>query len=196
MRLWLYVSILGFILAIPSLAARSCRVQSEEGPILLNRPIEPLSEIAKLLSFLRGFESSAPITERFSDLLEAGEIHLEKLEPTSRVAARYDVVAGKPTVFLQRGEFGLTAIHLFHEMVHALDDEFASRLFEAGARTDDQRRTWLFEAEKLAYTAQQALVEELSGMASCVSTYLHHHEQRAEVIAHPLTDAQIKYLYW
>lgn len=137
-------------------------------------------------------------------------------------ASLFDFPDGRATIYLDAGELGVVAPLLLHESVHALDEIYAERYatwrpeslrladeFEnlvrgtlawqdwqnAATESEKRRHRMVFEAERPAFDAQQALIEELMGRFACAREYYAHHEKAEHLVARKVGDADLIRLY-
>lgn len=118
-------------------------------------------------------------TEQIALLLDA---------PTSwrSLYSRKKAAAG---IFLKFEEFGVSFVDLFHEAVHATDEEFEKNSRGATSKAHHQRTQFL--SEKKAYGLQSQFLKEVSEKHACAKEYYKLQSEQGVVELSPGTDEAI-----
>ncbi|MEZ4752367.1 MAG: hypothetical protein R3B54_17565 [Bdellovibrionota bacterium] len=187
--------LIALVFASEAFAVRSCFVEIGSRRLLLNRWVErPTEAIATLLQVLQEIPESKVAALEFGARYARGEVSVTRLASEYGVGARTFYEDEGISVALDSNEFGLLLIHLYHEIVHALDSEALEKLRRADLSPQEKQAT-VFEAERRAFDAQAVLLESLRETHRCSDSYFTEHEKKGSVLARNPTDEEIKKLY-
>lgn len=125
-----------------------------------------------------------------------GQLSFKDLPPLGNLRARFTRKEGVSLIEVGPNELGVAAVLAFHEMVHALDDAFAGPALRlrAEGRTA-QSDELMLKAERLAYSAQRKLIEDIMSAAACAENYFLEHERKGNLVVHELSDSEIAATY-
>jgi hypothetical protein len=193
-----------FILAVSALltldpvwAGPACRVQGTSRAFLVNRWLdEPSRSESEITAFLELFPTSRDVVRTYKVKSSEGQLLLKDLPPLGNLRARFTRPEGVGLLEVGPNELGVAAVLAFHEMVHALDDTYATPALLLGAEgRPADRDAHMLKAERLAYSAQRKLIEDIVSAAPCAERYFLEHEKRGNLVVRELTDSEIAEAY-
>lgn len=195
MRWWfVWLALLGPIDTF-ALESPVCEVSVDGDSYSLNKVTNPQRELKTLFAFLSKFKTSRNLVVSFSDRMKTFDLSVRPFYPRTDLPA--NTVAffqlANTSVYLKSGELGTLAVLFFHEMVHALDPDFAARSLEWEKNpTPALRNQMVFAAERKAYDSQRALLEEIyQASPDCAERYFTFQEEQKNIVAHALTDEEL-----
>jgi len=184
---WCFLFLIGFL---PAAYAEECVTTREGVRYTLQEKVDPATDLKRVLGFLRTFSASRDVVLRAAGDLDVGKIKVSgdfSLATSSAEdpLALFDFVKEVPTLILREGELGTLAVLVFHELVHATDEQ-------VGASMSDEGR---FTAERKAYDAQYALVKELRRSSTCANLFYFQRGEAGELFVGPVSNARIIGIY-
>lgn len=181
------VTIIVTFLALQVQAAPSCRIEVGERSFNLNQTVPATAQgIRPALELLSQLEVTRERAREAVARLGMGGLKVSALDAKAKEMAEYAVEESRPTLKLKGGELGLTAAHLLHELVHALDDEFAPQTFSLPLGIERDRM--VFSAERLAYDTQREWLVYLYSYYSCARDYFEYHAEQKQLVTQTVSD--------
>lgn len=161
----------------------------------LNQEVDPKRDLKKLLGILTKFKSSEQTAREFSARLKSFDLSVrpfyEREDLPAYTMAFFELKG--TSVFLKQGELGTLIVLFFHEMVHALDERYATDITEWENNPDTEVKDRIVvAAERRAYDQQRLLIEEIYSLApDCAEKYFTFHEGQKKIVARAVSDQEL-----